>query len=55
MPSVLVEIGFGSNPSEATWMASAKGQQSVADAIARSTRKYLDDYARRGGAVPGGR
>ena len=55
MPSVLVEIGFGSNPSEATWLASAKGQQSLADAIAKSTRKYLDDYARRGGAVPGGR
>src|SRR5688572_9352555 len=55
MPSVLVEIGFGSNPTEATWLASPRGQQSLADAIAVSTRKYLDDYARRGGAVPGGR
>ena len=55
MPSVLVEIGFGSNPTEATWLASSRGQQSLADAIATSTRKYLDDYARRGGAVPGGR
>ena len=55
MPAVLVEIGFGSNSSEATWLASPRGQQALADAIAASTRKYLDDYARRGGAVPGGR
>ena len=53
MPAVLVEIGFGTNPSEATWLASAKGQQALADAIARSTIKYLDEYARRGGAVGG--
>jgi N-acetylmuramoyl-L-alanine amidase len=55
MPSVLVEIGFGSNPAEATWLSSARGQQALANAIAIATRKYLDDYARRGGAVPGGR
>jgi len=55
MPSVLVEIGFGSNPSEATWLASDKGQQALAEAIARSTIKYLDDYARRGGATTGSR
>ena len=55
MPAVLVEIGFGSNPSEATWLASAKGQQALAEAIARSTIKYLDDYARRGGAATGSR
>jgi N-acetylmuramoyl-L-alanine amidase len=53
MPAVLVEIGFGSNPSEATWLASEKGQQELAEAIARSTIKYLDDYARRGGNVGG--
>lgn len=55
MPAALVEIGFGTNASEATWLASAKGQQSLADAIARSTEKYLADYARRGGAASGSR
>jgi N-acetylmuramoyl-L-alanine amidase len=55
MPAVLVEIGFGTNPTEATWLTSARGQQALADAIAKSTRKYLDDYARRGGAAVGGR
>jgi N-acetylmuramoyl-L-alanine amidase len=55
MPSVLVEIGFGSNASEASWMASARGQQSLAEAIANATKKYLNEYARRGGAVTGGR
>ena len=55
MPAALVEIGFGTNASEATWMASARGQQSIADAIATSTIKYLDDYARRGGAATGSR
>jgi N-acetylmuramoyl-L-alanine amidase len=55
MPAALVEIGFGTNASEATWLSSAKGQQALADAIARSTVKYLADYARRGGAAIGGR
>jgi N-acetylmuramoyl-L-alanine amidase len=55
MPAALVEIGFGTNPSEATWLSSAKGQQALADAIARSTEKYLADYARRGVAAIGGR
>jgi N-acetylmuramoyl-L-alanine amidase len=55
MPAALVEIGFGSNPSEATWLNSVIGQQELAEAIARSTLKYLDDYERRGGARPGGR
>jgi N-acetylmuramoyl-L-alanine amidase len=55
MPAARVEIGFGTNASEATWLSSAKGQQALADAIARSTVKYLADYARRGGAAIGGR
>jgi hypothetical protein len=33
MPAVLVEIGFGTNPSEATWLVSSRGQQTLADAI----------------------
>jgi|SRR5688572_9417014 len=55
MPAALVEIGFGTNASEAAWMASARGQQAIANAIAVSTIKYLDDYARRGGAATGSR
>ena len=54
-PAVLVELGFGTNASEATWLASARGQQSLADAIAAATEKYLRDYARRGGAALSGR
>jgi N-acetylmuramoyl-L-alanine amidase len=55
MPAALVEIGFGTNASEAAWMASTRGQQAIANAIAASTIKYLDDYARRGGAATGSR
>lgn len=55
MPSALVEIGFGTNPSEATWLTSSKGQQAVADAIAKATDRYLGEYARRGGAATSGR
>ncbi len=55
MPAALVEIGFGTNASEASWLASAKGQQALADAIAKSTLKYLADYARRGGAATSSR
>jgi len=55
MPAALVEVGFGTNASEASWLASAKGQQALAEAIANSTGKYLADYARRGGAALSGR
>lgn len=54
-PAVLVELGFGTNASEATWLASERGQQTLADAIAVATEKYLRDYARRGGAALSGR
>lgn len=55
MPAALVEVGFGTNASEASWLASAKGQQALADAIASATGKYLTEYARRGGAAYSGR
>lgn len=54
-PAVLVEVGFGTNASEATWLTSVRGQESIADAIAGATTRYLRDYERRGGAVSGGR
>jgi N-acetylmuramoyl-L-alanine amidase len=54
-PAVLVELGFGTNAAEATWLASSRGQESLADAIAVATGKYLEDYRRRGGAALSGR
>jgi N-acetylmuramoyl-L-alanine amidase len=50
MPSVLVEIGFGSNPSEARWMVSEVGQQQLAEAIADACVAYLAQYERKVGA-----
>jgi N-acetylmuramoyl-L-alanine amidase len=47
MPSVLVELGFGSNPAEARYMASPEGQEELASAIAAATIEYLDAYHRR--------
>jgi N-acetylmuramoyl-L-alanine amidase len=47
MPAVLVEIGFGSNPSEAAWLASSSGQAQVATAIAKAVLGYLAAYERR--------
>jgi N-acetylmuramoyl-L-alanine amidase len=55
MPAALVEVGFGSNAAEATWLSSATGQNALAEAIAIATDKYLREYARRGGAAIGGR
>jgi N-acetylmuramoyl-L-alanine amidase len=55
MPAVLIEVGFGTNASEAAWLASTKGQQQLAEAIAKATGEYLADYARRGGATLGAR
>lgn len=51
MPAALVEVGFGTNTAEATWLTSVRGQQALAEAIATATSKYLSDYARRGGAA----
>ncbi len=43
MPSVLVEVGFLSNPSEARYMASEKGQAILASAIFRAVREYKNN------------
>jgi N-acetylmuramoyl-L-alanine amidase len=50
MPSVLVEIGFGSNPAEARWIASQEGQMALARAIADACVQYLAQYERKGGS-----
>ena len=47
MPSVLVEIGFGTNPAEAAWISSADGQYQIATAIADGAMEYLAHFDRR--------
>jgi N-acetylmuramoyl-L-alanine amidase len=47
MPAVLVEIGFGTNKEDATWMASPAGQQAAAESLAEATLEYLKHYDRR--------
>lgn len=49
MPSVLVEIGFGTNPAEAAFISSPEGQAEIADAVATATMEYLERYERRVG------
>ena len=53
MPSVLVEIGFGTNPDEARYIASAAGQEEMANAIVAATLEYLERYERRVGGGAG--
>lgn len=43
MPSVLVELGYVSNPSEARFLASEKGAQSMARSIYNALRHYLSE------------
>jgi N-acetylmuramoyl-L-alanine amidase len=53
MPAILVEIGFGSNRSEAAYMTDATRQRELAGAIADAAVEYLEQYARRAtGATP---
>ncbi len=49
MPSVLVEIGFGTNPTEAAWMSSQSGQRAIAAAVAGAAMEYVARYERRVG------
>jgi len=51
MPAVLVEIGFGSNQSEATYLSDQANQRALARSIAESVIAYLAHYdSRIGGA-----
>ena len=47
MPAVLVEVGFGTNPSDARWMSSAAGQRDIAVSLADGIMEYLEHYERR--------
>jgi N-acetylmuramoyl-L-alanine amidase len=47
MPAVLVEIGFGTNPSEAAWLSDSDSQRTIARTIAQSVLAYLEHYESR--------
>ena len=49
IPSVLYEAGFISNPKDADQLASAEGQQKVADVLARAIRIYFIRHPYQGG------
>jgi N-acetylmuramoyl-L-alanine amidase len=52
MPAVLVEIGFGTNKAEATYLNDPRNQTAIAIAIADAASEYLRAYERRvGGGV----
>ena len=44
MPAVLVEIGFGTNPSEAAYISNPVKQKVIASAIADAAMQYLEGY-----------
>lgn len=43
MPSVLVETGFLTNPEEEDYLSSDRGQQEVAEAIAKAFKQYKEE------------
>ncbi|MCX5761100.1 MAG: N-acetylmuramoyl-L-alanine amidase [Gemmatimonadetes bacterium] len=49
MPAVLVEVGFGTNGSEARFISSDAGQRTIAAAIADAAADYLARYEQRVG------
>jgi N-acetylmuramoyl-L-alanine amidase len=51
MPAVLVEIGFGTNNSEARYLRDPKRQREIASSIADATMQYLVAYQRRSNAA----
>ena len=51
MPSVLVEIGFGTNPAEAAYVSGEPGQRAIATAVADAAMEYLAHYERRMGGT----
>jgi N-acetylmuramoyl-L-alanine amidase len=54
MPAVLVEIGFGTNKSEAAYISDPDNERKIARSIAKSIMAYMDRYdARVGGGSSG--
>ena len=53
MPSVLVELGYISNRAEENYLASADGQNTLAEALYEAFSRYKRNYDRRAGGVSG--
>jgi len=51
MPAVLVEIGFGTNETEARYLRDPRRQREIATSIADATMQYLAAYQRRTSAT----
>lgn len=51
MPAVLIEIGFGTNQSEATFLSDSENQRALARSIAESVIAYLAHYESRVGGA----
>lgn len=49
MPAVLIELGFGTNRAEASFMTSPSEQRRLAEAISRAADAYFERYERRVG------
>lgn len=49
MPSVLIELGFINNPSEAKYLSGSTGQRSMASAIYTGIKKYIEDFNKKRG------
>lgn len=49
MPSVLIELGFINNPTEAKYLSSRLGQRSMASAIYSGFKNYKQDFDKRQG------
>ncbi len=53
MPAILVEVGFGTNRQEATYLTTRERQRELARSISDATLEYLGRYERRvGGGTP---
>lgn len=53
MPSILVELGYISNPAEERFMRTKEGQNKLATAIYNAFTKYKWEYDRKRGALAG--
>lgn len=51
MPSVLIELGFINNPSEAKYLSSSTGQRSMASSIYSGIEKYVKDFNKKRGKI----
>ncbi|NDV68165.1 N-acetylmuramoyl-L-alanine amidase [Dysgonomonas sp. 25] len=47
MPSILIELGFINNATEATYLASKNGQKVMAESIYEGFKKYKEDFDKR--------